>query len=90
VKLSRDAAVHAGLALLMAILVSAMLWGLRALGLDPLPAAGALAGTGFFVGRELGQAPLKRSGTINHKEWAWPAIACGIAAAIGTAVIAAL
>jgi hypothetical protein len=90
VKLTTDAGIHAALALLFGGLAVALLWGIRALGLDPLPAAGGLLGTAIFASREKAQARYKTPPRINHAEWLWPAIACGIAAAAGTVVRALL
>jgi hypothetical protein len=90
VKLSTDAAIHAALALGFMVVIAAVLWGIEQLGLPSWPTGAAIGGAMFFAGRETGQAPLKPSKRVNHPEWAWPAISCGIAAGLATAALAIL
>ena len=92
--LTRDIAIHVALALLFGATACGILLTLRALGLQPLWFAGALVGFAFFLGRETAQAADRALAAgetnwwrrINWPEAIWPGLACGIAAAIATAM----
>ena len=85
--MSRDIAIHVALALLVAAVASAIMYGIRAAGIDPIWLGGAMVGTAVFLSREIAQAAYKDSGKIYWAEAYWPAAACVAAAIVATIII---